>query len=79
MTSISEEVLHLIKSIITDENRILLNQADLYSYSYDASFGTYLPDLVLQPISTEEVAKIVCLANDYKIPVYPRGDRKSVV
>lgn len=78
VTSISEEVLHLIKSIITDENRILLNQADLYSYSYDASFGTYLPDLVLQPISTEEVAKIVCLANDYKIPVYPRGRGTSL-
>lgn len=55
------------------EERILTSLADRYSYSFDASFGEHLPDLVVQPRNREEVVGILNVANEYKIPVYPRG------
>ncbi|WP_179887000.1 FAD-binding oxidoreductase [Bacillus sp. AFS088145] len=30
-------------------DRILTDLAELYSYSYNASFGEYLPELAIQP------------------------------
>lgn len=66
------KVIEEIKQIASPK-RVMTELPDLYSYSYDGSFGTYLPDLVVQPKTTEEVAKIVKLANKEKFPIYPRG------
>ena len=68
----------LIGDIISDKQRILTEKVDLYSYSFDASFGTYMPDIVVQATATEEVAHIMKLANKYEIPVYPRGHATSL-
>jgi len=47
------------------------------TYSYDASFATQLepkePEIVVIPQSTEEISACVKLANEYKVPLYPRG------
>lgn len=67
-----------IKGLIGDAKRVLTDESDLFSYSFDASFGTYLPDIVVQPKSAEEVAKIMKLANRDLIPVYPRGQSTSL-
>ncbi|WP_394137755.1 FAD-binding oxidoreductase [Cytobacillus oceanisediminis] len=75
---ITEQVVDRLKSIMGSEKRILMEKADLVSYSYDGSFGAYLPEIILQPISTEEVAGAVKLANEMKIPVYPRGRGTSL-
>ena len=43
-------------------------------------YGTHMPDVVIQPRSTEEVAGIMKICYENNIPVTPRGaDRKSVV
>ncbi|HLR74771.1 MAG TPA: FAD-linked oxidase C-terminal domain-containing protein [Virgibacillus sp.] len=68
----------LISDIIRDEHRILTESVDLYSYSFDASFGTYLPDIVIQANTVEEVAQVMKFANTYEIPVYPRGHATSL-
>lgn len=68
----------LLMKIVKDEKRIFTDSVDLYSYSYDASFGTYVPDVVVQVQSTKEVSHIMKLANKYKIPVYPRGHATSL-
>ncbi|MFD1609270.1 FAD-binding oxidoreductase [Oceanobacillus luteolus] len=73
-----EELATLLREIIRDEKRILTDKVDLYSYSYDASFGTYLPDIVVLVMSTTEVAAIMKLANKHGIPVYPRGQATSL-
>uniref|UniRef100_UPI002D1E45D3 FAD-binding oxidoreductase n=1 Tax=Mammaliicoccus sciuri TaxID=1296 RepID=UPI002D1E45D3 len=52
--------------------------ADLSSYSFDASFGEYMPDIICQPMSTEEVVHIVKLSNQYDVPIYPRGSGTSL-
>ncbi|WP_370465040.1 FAD-binding oxidoreductase [Neobacillus kokaensis] len=67
-----------MEAIIVNKKRILQRREDLFSYSFDASFGTHLPELVLQPISTDEVVGVVKLANLYKIPLYPRGRGTSL-
>lgn len=75
---ITEQIVERLKSIMGSEKRILLEKADLVSYSYDGSFGAYIPEIILQPVSTEETAGIVKLANELKIPVYPRGRGTSL-
>lgn len=72
------QIYQLLRQCISDEARILTEKADLMSYSYDASFGTYMPEFVVQPLSTEEVAGVLRLANTHKIPVYPRGQGTSL-
>src|SRR5690606_23102896 len=62
-----------IQHIITEPKRILTEVADLHSYAFDASFGHYLPEMVVQPIHRDEVVQLVQLANKYKVPLYPRG------
>lgn len=64
---------NLVYEIIKDTTRILVDEVDRHSYAYDASFGHFLPELVVQPKQRNEVIEIVKLANRYKIPLYPRG------
>jgi glycolate oxidase len=72
-----KHILDEIRAIIPQE-RILLDLQERYSYSFDASFGEYLPDVVIQPYDTEEISQLVKLANNYRIPVYPRGAATSL-
>lgn len=74
----TETIVALLNNVISDPDRIFKDKADLHSYSFDASFGTYLPDVVVQTTSTIEVSKIMKLANEYDIPVYPRGHATSL-
>ncbi len=62
-----------LESIISDQKRLLTNEADLNSYAFDGSFGYFLPERVVQPINRDEVVSIVKLANCYQVPLYPRG------
>lgn len=60
------------------KDRLLLDTADLVSYGFDASFGQYMPEFVVQVLSTEEVQQVVKLANEYVMPVYARGASTSL-
>jgi glycolate oxidase len=70
----------IVKEIeqIVSANRMMTGLEDLYSYSYDASFGEYLPELAVQPETAYEISQIMKLANKYHIPVYPRGSATSL-
>lgn len=62
-----------LKKIVGDEH-VLTSVEDLHCYSYDATPGfSHMPDVVVKPATTEEVAKVLALANTGKIPVYTRG------
>ena len=54
-------------------NRCLEDKLGRIQYAYDATQKIYMPDLVVLPINTEEVSKIVKIANDYEIPIVARG------
>ena len=62
---------------ILDPKRCLHTPEDLYAYSHDV-FARGNPELVLIPHSTEEVSKIMRIANDKGIPVTARGGASSL-
>ncbi|MEM2925347.1 MAG: FAD-linked oxidase C-terminal domain-containing protein [Methanocellales archaeon] len=58
---------------IVGRDRVTADPAELYCYSYDSSYIVGKAGYAVIPLSTEEIVKIVKLANEYKIPVVPRG------
>jgi glycolate oxidase len=69
---LSKAVKDELKAIV-GEGRYFDNQEDLLMYSYDAFMVKGVPEVVLLPVSTEEVSRIMKVAFREKIPVTPRG------
>ena len=72
----SKETEQRLREIFSD--RLLMDVSDLVSYGFDASFGQYMPDYVVQVLSTEDVQNVVKLADEYIIPIYARGASTSL-
>lgn len=68
-----EEIKRIIKT-----GRVLTEESDRFSYSFDGSFGTFLPDVVIQTISVDELVDLVKYANQEKLPISPRGQSTSL-
>jgi len=66
-----------LKRIFPGE-RVLTGLADRHAYSFDASFGEYLPEVVVQPHNKEQIQSLIRLANRHRVPVYPRGSASSL-
>ena len=47
--------------------------ADKITHSYDATQEKHLPDVVVYAGTTEEVSRVVKLANRWEVPVLPLG------
>lgn len=60
---------------IVGAGNVLTKKADLVTYSYDATadMPTQIPDVVVMPATTAAVQKIVLLAKEKKLAIYPRG------
>ena len=58
---------------VVGKEYVSTNQADLICYSYDATQKQFLPDVVVHPGTPEEISRIMKLANEFRIPVFPRG------
>jgi glycolate oxidase len=58
---------------IVGQEWFLESPEDLATYSYDAFLEEFDPDAVIVPGSTEEISKILHLANQAKINIIPRG------
>jgi glycolate oxidase len=72
---------HLIDELrqIAGRNNVLTTAEDLLTYSYDAtSSWNHLPELVVLPQTTQQISRIMKLANDNKIPVTARGGGTNV-
>lgn len=73
MKIVSDKLIHLFQEICGPEN-VQNSTAAKLAYSYDATANFQsLPDLILSPRSTEEVASIVKICSENKIPIVPRG------
>ena len=68
------EALAKLQKILGSE-KVKTQREELFVYGYDATAGlkNQMPLAVVFPESTEEVVEIVKWANEYKIPLYPRG------
>lgn len=60
-------------------SRLLREEVDRYSYSYDSSGMEFIPDAVVRPRNVEEVSVILEIASKYGVPVTPRGSGTSLV
>ncbi|WP_059104389.1 FAD-binding oxidoreductase [Shouchella shacheensis] len=60
-------------TMILGEAKVQTSVADVHSYSFDGSFGEYVPEAVVHVSSTEDVCQVMKVANAYKVPVTPRG------
>lgn len=73
---ISNELKAKIRNIVGPQN-VLDSNIECFGYSYDSSFipmsEENIPDIVVRPITTEEVSAVMAIANEYGIPVTPRG------
>ena len=58
---------------IVGKRFVLTTPEDLLCYSFDSTFAEFMPDLVVEPSSTDEVSAIMKLANEHEIPVIARG------
>jgi len=67
----------IIKALenISGSGKVLTKKTDLITYSYDATADMpgHLPAVVVIPATTAEVQKIIKLAKENKLAVYPRG------
>ncbi|MCX5813292.1 MAG: FAD-binding protein [Proteobacteria bacterium] len=66
------KIIEEIIKIVGKEN-VLTSIEDRRCYSYDARTDGAIPDLIVFPSSSGEVAQILILANKYLFPVIPRG------
>ncbi|SDG37296.1 FAD-binding oxidoreductase [Desulfosporosinus hippei] len=76
------ETIQRLSEIVGKDN-IYTALEDLYCYTYDASFvkadlNTDLAGVAVYPGSTEEIARIIKIANQEKIPIVPRGAGTNV-
>lgn len=70
---LSNEVINKLIDIV-GANHVINDSASLLAYSYDSTAQYQaLPDLVISPGNTLEVASIVKLCNQYNIPIVARG------
>ena len=67
-----EGALETIKGIVGKEH-FYDSYEERLCYSYDATLEEAIPDAIVFPGSAEEIALIMKTANEYKMPVIPRG------
>lgn len=70
---LTKRVKQLLLAIVGQENYDD-SKVECLVYSYDATPGFQaMPDAVIKPGSTAEVAAIVKVCNEYNVPIVPRG------
>ena len=69
---LTPEIIEEIKKV---SNNVFLGEEINPDYAKDEMpiYGTHMPDLAVQPRSTEEVAAVMKICYENNIPVTPRG------
>jgi len=73
--TITPEIVEELREIIGERNVIFGEREKLETYAVDETGEAFahLPDVVAKPETTDQVSKLMALANKHKIPVTPRG------
>ncbi|MBS4960380.1 MAG: FAD-binding oxidoreductase [Clostridiales bacterium] len=76
---ITPEIIDQLKSAVP--GRVYVGEDINVDYSHDEmpGYGKFMPDVVVDAVSTEEVAAIMKICNDNLIPVVPRGAGTGLV
>ncbi|MCS7233941.1 MAG: FAD-binding oxidoreductase [Synergistetes bacterium] len=72
---VDTNILEKLKKICGEKDVIYEDKEKLESYACDESGKLFckIPEVVVKPENTEEVSQVMALANEYLIPVTPRG------
>ncbi|HLT58311.1 MAG TPA: FAD-linked oxidase C-terminal domain-containing protein [Limnochordales bacterium] len=54
-------------------DQVLTSPADLVTYSYDATYLSHLPEVVVFPETTAQVQHVLAVAREHRLPVFTRG------
>jgi len=71
-SKLSLSVIHELSSIVGSEH-VLISDEDRLSYAYDSQRIEFVPDAIVRPIETDEIVRILKLANEEPFAVVPRG------
>ncbi len=74
---IKSEVLNKIKKIVGNDN-FFTDKETLAHFDYDATERHYSPDVVVTPLNTEQISKIMEIAYENNIPVTPQGGKTGL-
>jgi glycolate oxidase len=67
------EHLNMLKTII-GESYVFADEENLVHYGHDETEHlSFLPEVVIKPRTTQEIAAVMQLCNEHRIPVTPRG------
>jgi glycolate oxidase len=69
---LGELIIDELRKIVGTDN-VATERQDLICYGYDATQMEFLPDAVVHPANTAEIAQVLKLANAEQFPVFPRG------
>ena len=72
MRKLPTEFIHKLIHAI-GEKYVYSDPERLEAYNFDGTEPRYLPDLVVEPETTEQISELMKLATQYRIPVIPRG------
>ena len=75
---LKESIIKELESIVGKEN-VLVTPEALKAYSYDGTTSwIHEPEVVVFPVTTNEISQIMKIANREKVPVTPRGGGTNV-
>lgn len=63
----------LVKALGKENVTTEYEELQCYSFDATADMPSQMPDVVVTPTCTKDVAEILKIASQYKVPVYPRG------
>lgn len=69
--NIQDAINKLIKGL--GPNYVFTNIEERICYSFDGTKQRSLPAAVVKPVSTEQVSLVARVANEFEVPIYPRG------
>lgn len=70
---LSEELLQQLAAIVGAEN-VLVKQPDMETYSRDETESLqFYPEVVVKPVSTEQISSLLRFCNQHNLPITPRG------
>ncbi|MBM3712603.1 MAG: FAD-binding oxidoreductase, partial [Actinobacteria bacterium] len=66
-----EHIKYLIE--IAGQDRVATDMEDKICFGYDSTRLEYMPDAIVKVSESQQISSILKLANEYKVPVTPRG------
>lgn len=77
-SKLSAKNINDLRTIIKDDQRFITQPTKHWDHDQLKTVRA-LPDLVIQPVTNEEVQKVMKYANDHHLPVVPRGNSTGLM